>query len=152
MKDILNQEINIGDMVTYAWCTIGEGVQLKVGPVQEFYNKNREVVIKAGTNQFEHVFPKNVLVIVPAKAEPLSTTTFKAKRVVLTGRIPGWSRDNAIAKLNKWGATVSETVSTADFILVMDDAIAKNTTKYQTAERSKKRIVGQTEFIKLLGT
>jgi NAD-dependent DNA ligase len=82
----------------------------------------------------------------------MNPAIFKGKRVVLTGKIPGYARNEVVSKLNHLGASVGEAVSTADFVIATNDAIAKSTSKYMTAKKLKtsKQIISEQQILNIL--
>ena len=149
MKDILGEEIEVDDLVVYYGSS-----GLIIGQVQLIDDSKYE--IKFANNRgsvYGQTNPQSSLIMVIQKAEKvteLAKNFFLGKRVVVTGAIPGWSRDDAIKELRKLGANMSENVSTADIVIVTEDAIKKNTTKYQTAITHSKTVVNQKQILSTL--
>jgi len=91
---------------------------------------------------------KRIKIILPEKSPLLENSKIKGKTFVLTGTMEKMSRDKAKEEIKLRGGQVNESVSkNTDFVV----AGAEPGSKYDKAKKLGVKIIGEKEFLKLLG-
>src|SRR3989344_3366956 len=91
---------------------------------------------------------KRIKIILPEKSPLLENIKIKRKTFVLTGTMEKMSRDKAKEEIKLRGGQVNESVSkNTDFVV----AGAEPGSKYDKAKKLGVKIIGEKEFLKLLG-
>jgi len=91
---------------------------------------------------------KRIKIILPGKSPLLENSKIKGKIFVLTGTMESISRDKAKEEIKLRGGHINESVSkNTDFVVVG----AEPGSKYGKAKKLGVKIIGEKEFLKLLG-